>query len=216
MNIVKNVKKTMAALGCLLLVGMLAGCGAKFDAAAYLQANLDNAYKNDSAALIQMKICTAEEASDIYRRGIDGEMNAFLASYNVSDELKGEVRELFEEMFSKVKYTVGEAEKQEKNYVVTVTYEQMQIFAPLMEDYLARAEALAGTIQTLPEEQQVEKLIGTFRDSFRDALAGVQYAQPAQTTINIELTDNVYMPSRSDMEKLEAAFFDMDQLDLQE
>lgn len=58
----KNVKRIALALVCVLMVGILGGCGSKFDAQAYLNALLDASYKNDSTAFVEMKIGTAEEA----------------------------------------------------------------------------------------------------------------------------------------------------------
>lgn len=209
----KHVKKIALALVCVMLVGILGGCGAKFDAAAYLQATLDNSYKNDSSGLVKLKLGTAEEAAKIYEEGIDTEIDAFLQGFNVSEELEQEFRNAFKDMFSKVKYTVGAAEKQKDgSYNVKVTYEKMVIFAPMMEDYLASVMSLQGdpTVASLPQDQQMEKLLELMKDSLKVAMGAITYEEPAELTIRIELKDKLYTPNKNDLAKLEMSLFDMD------
>lgn len=209
----KHVKKIALALVCVMMVGILGGCGAKFDAAAYLKATLDNSYKNDSSGLVKLKIGTAEEAAKIYEEGIDTEINALLQGYNISEELEQEFRNAFKDMFSKVKYTVGEAEKQKDgSYKVKVTYEKMIIFAPMMEDYMAAVMNLQGdpTVASLSQDQQMEKLMELMKDSLKSAMGSVTYEDPKELTIRIELQNKVYTPNTNDLAKLEIALFDMD------
>ena len=80
----KNVKRIALMLVCILVVGVLGGCGAKFDPVAYTQANLDNVFKNDSAKLVEMGAGTAEEAEEIFNQGIDAQMSAFTSRMKIS------------------------------------------------------------------------------------------------------------------------------------
>lgn len=209
----KHVKKIALALASLMLVGILGGCGAKFDASAYLQATLDNSYKNDSSGLVKLKLGTAEEAAAIYEEGIDTEMNAFLSGLTVSDALEAEFREAFKDMFSKVKYKVGDAEKKsDGSYVVTVTYEKMIIFAPMMEEYNQALLNLSGdaSMAALSESEQWEKIMEVMKDSMNTAIGSVTYGEPAELTVRIELKDKLYTPNKNDLADLELALFDMD------
>lgn len=209
----KHVKKIALALVCVMMVGILGGCGAKFDAAAYLKATLDNSYKNDSSGLVKLKLGSAEEAAKIYEEGIDTEIEAFLEGINVSDELEQEFRGTFKDLFSKVKYTVGAAEKQrDGSYNVKVTYEKMVVFAPMMDDYLAAVMNLQGdpTIASLSQDQQMEKLMELMKDSMKTAMSSATYEEPAELTIRIELENKLYTPNKNDLAKLEMALFDMD------
>lgn len=214
----KKVKRMALALVCVLLVGVLCGCGAKFDASGYLGALLDNSYKGDSKAFVDTKIGTAEEAAKIYEQGIDAEMGA-LGVTGISAELEGELREVFKDMLGKVKYTVGEAEKQsDKSYVVTVTYEQMKIFGPTVEQYMANITEMAAAWTSDPasapsEADMMEAIAAELKDCLKENLANVEYAEPATTTVRIELTDNVYSPNTADIQKLEELFFDTDAMD---
>lgn len=130
-------KKLILAVG-ILIVGLLGGCGKKFDAVAYTKAILDNSYKNDPTDFLFMELGTAEEAADLYEQGLDTEVDAMLAAAgNVSDAQAQEFRQVFADILAGAKYTVDEAEKQDDgSFVVTVTYEQMQVFTPAMEQYM--------------------------------------------------------------------------------
>lgn len=212
----KKVKKIALALVCVLLVGALCGCGAKFDASGYLGALLDNSYKGDSKAFVDTKIGTAEEAAKLYEEGIDTEMSGLLAGESLSSELEDEFREVLKDMLSKVKYTVGEAEKQSDNsYVVTVTYEQMKIFEPTMEQYTAEMTEMmtewAADPESAPSEAEMtEAIYAALKDCLKENLVNVEYAEPATTTVRIELSDNVYAPNQSDIQNLETLFLDTD------
>ena len=104
----KKLKKIALLLVGVLMVGMLAGCGQKFDAQAYVKALLDASYKNDSAAFVSTKVGTAEEAAALYEEGIDSELDALLSTFDtfdidVSDESKAEFRQIVKDLLSKVK-----------------------------------------------------------------------------------------------------------------
>lgn len=212
----KKVKKIALALVCVLLVGALCGCGAKFDASGYLGALLDNSYKGDSKAFVDTKIGTAEEAAKLYEEGIDAEMSGLLAGVSLSAELEDEFRAVIKDMLGKVKYTVGEAEKQsDKSYVVTITYEQMKIFEPTMEQYTADITEMmtewANAPESAPsEDEMTEALYAAMKDCLKENLANVEYAEPATTTVRIELSNNVYAPNQSDIQNLETLFLDTD------
>ncbi len=210
----KKVKRIALALVCVLLVGALSGCGSKFDAKGYLNALLDASYKGDSKAFVDMKLGTEDEAAKLYEQGIDAEMSAFLSGVTVSDELESEFRDIFKQMLGSVKYTVGDAEKQGDNYVVTVTYEKMKIFEPVMSQYTEQVTALAAEWQANPdsmpasEDAMMEEILVILRDCMKEALPNVQYAESATTTVRIELINNVYTPNQRDVENLETILFD--------
>lgn len=210
----KNVKKIALALVCVMLVGMLSGCGLGFDVAAYLKANLDNLYKNDSTDLVKMKIGTAEEAETVYKQGIDAEVDGFLKimSISASEELEQEFHEIFEEIFSKVKYTVDKAEKQDDgSYVVTITCEQMQFFGPMTEKYIETVESLQEDVAflSLSESEQMEKVNEELKEIMKSILADVEYAEPVEATVTIERGEKGYLPRQSDLSNLEMELLDI-------
>lgn len=215
------MKKLSIIAAVALTVGLLGGCGSKMDAAAYTKALLDNSYKNDSTDFVALKIGTAEEAADLYEQGLDAETDAMLAQSGnaISDEQAAEFRSVFADILAGAKYTVGEAEKQDDNsYVVTITYEQMQIFGPVMKEYIPEvedmgntwAEAYAAGEEIPSDEEMVAAIIDLMKDLFVEKLQTVTYADPQTTTIRIELKDNVYGPNQTDLMNLEASLFDVE------
>lgn len=212
----KVLRKIALVLSCVMMMGLLGGC-ASFDASAYLAALLDNSYKNDSAALVEMGIATAEEASALYEDGLDLEVSGITSAAGITEEQAEGLRDVIADMLAGAKYTVGEAEKQDDgSYVVTVTYEQMNIFAPTLENYMTTVEemitawteaALAGE-EVASEEEMMEEVIGAFETTLSDTLANVTYAEPQTMTVRIELVDGSYTPNEDDLYNLEYALFD--------
>lgn len=210
-------KKIAVLLIVALSAGLLGGCGPQFDAAAYVKALLDNSYKNDSKAFVEQKLGTAEEAAEIYNQGVEHAISDILIDeenegFSVSEDLLKEYRTTFETIFSKVNYTVGEAEKQEDgSYMVTVTYETMDVFANAMSDYDERvaewteslsADVIAGA--EFPEEEELYNILfELLKDCINDAVSNVGYSAPQEMTITVELSDGVYSPNQSDIEALE-------------
>lgn len=215
------MKKLSLILAGALTVGLLGGCGNSFDAAAYAKALLDNSYKNDSTQFVSMKIGTAEEAAALYEQGLDANVDAMVSSAggSISTEQAESFRQVFADIYGGAKYTVGEAEKQgDDTFVVTITYEQMNVFEPAMTAYMDEvnsmveewtAAAMAG--EDVPSEAEMsEQIIATYKDCFVDSLANVTYDEPATATLRIELIDNVWTPNEDDVMNLEMIFFDME------
>ena len=214
----KMMKKLALIMSCIMMAGMLAGC-AKFDASAYLAALLDNSYKNDSTALVELGIGTAEEAVTIYEQGLDTEMQALTSSAGISAEQAEGLRDVIADMLAGAKYTVGEAEAQDDgSYVVTVTYEQMNVFGPTIENYMAETEAIvaewteaymAGE-EVASEDELMAEVIDLFGTVLADSVANATYEAPQTTTVRIEKVDNAYQPNTEDLTNLEYVLFDSD------
>lgn len=210
----KNLKKAALLLVSVLGISVLGGCGG-FDASAYTKALLDNSYKNDSTDFVDLKIGTAEEAAELYEQGLDNEINTMTSMVDLSDELLAEYREVYASIYANVRYTVGEAEKQDDgSYVVSVTYEQMQIFGPSVEAYTNEVTELINEWTEsgeIPDTDEIyEQSFTILKDCLKENLDTVTYAEPQTTTIRIELNDNVYSPNQDDLVKLESVLFDMD------
>lgn len=208
------MKKLSVIAACLAMVGLLGGCGSNFDASGYVKALLDNSYKNDSTQFVSMKIGTADEASRLYEEGLDTEMNAMIESmgYDVTDEQRQDFRESFANILSGAKYTVGEAEKQDDgSYIVTVTYERMQIFEPTFEIYMDKImEIRDGLTGDESDDEIVTMAFDAIKVSLDEAFANVSYEEPETTTITIDLIDRVYTPDENDLYDLETSLFDID------
>lgn len=213
----KLMKKVALVLVAVMALSLLGGCGQKFDASAYLKAILDNSYKNDSTAFVELKIGTAEEAAALYEEGIETELQGLVASAEISEEQGAQFREVLADMLGGVKYTVGEAEKQDDDsYIVTITYEQMNVFGPTVETYMADIEAMATAWAESGEypsdEEMNEAILESLKNCLAETLANVTYDEAATTTVKIELVDNVYTPVEADLYNLEYVLFDLEEL----
>ncbi len=215
----KKMKKMSILLAAVVIATMLVGCGS-FDASGYMKALLDNSYKNDSTAFVDQKVGTAEQAKELYDLGIETELNSLISGVTISDELKNEFTTTLQDVYKSVKYTVGEAEKQDDDsYVVEVKYQKMKVFAPAMEKFQAEQQAytdeLSEQVQNggeYPSEDEISEQVYTMlKDAIKDAAANAEFEDEASTTVRIELKDKVYSPNQDDVEALEYALFDLEE-----
>jgi len=212
-KITKRITRILFVLFGVLMTGMLSGCTSDKSVRTYLQALLDASYKNDPAAFVEMELGTAEEAQALYNQGIDTGIGVFCSRLGVSDNYREEFRQVYMDMLGKVRYTVEDAQKQsDGSYVVTVSYEKMNIFKPAMalhqENVAAMMEEWANTSERPSEEEMVAAVCSTFKNSMETVLAEVQYDAAASMTVRVELINNVYTPNTADIEELEKALFD--------
>lgn len=204
----------IVVLVSVLVAGILTGCISDNTVRTYLQALLDASYKNDPGAFVEMKLGTAEEAQALYEQGIDTGVGAFCSRLGAPDEYKDEFRQTYMDMLGKVRYTVGDAEKQsDGSYVVTVSYEKMNVFKPALALHQENVASMmenkwANTSNTPTEEEMVADVILEFKNSMETVLADVEYSEAASMTVRIELADNVYKPNADDIAELEKALFD--------
>lgn len=214
----KFTKKLSVLLACVMAACILGGCGSSFDASAYVKALLDNSYKNDSTDLVAQKIGTAEEAAALYEEGIDLEIEALTEGVTLSDELLAEYRDTMGNIFAAVKYTVGDAEKQsDGSYVVTIEYQQMQIFDAAMglyeEAFTAWYEEVENDIAAggdVPSDDEMyEQIYAIMKDCLDEALTTVTYGDTQTLTIRVEVVDNVYTPNETDLTNLECSLLDI-------
>lgn len=209
----KKITKILFLLIGVLLLGIVSGCTSDKSVKTYLQALLDASYKNDSGAFVEMKLGTAEEAQALYEQGIDTGLDVFCSRLGVYDEYKEDFRQIYMDMLGKVHYTVENAEKQsDGSYIVTVTYEKMNIFKPALalhqENVAAMTDEWANASEPPAEEEMVAAVYTEFKNSMETVLAEVQYDAAASLTVRIELVDNVYTPNTADIAELEKVLFD--------
>lgn len=214
------MKKLSMILAGALTVGVLGGCGNSFDAAEYVRAILDNSYKNDSSKFVSMKVGTAEEASDLYEQGVKGEVDALVylsGAGTATDEQYEELKDVFVGIYEATKYTVDGSEKQDDgSYLVTITYEQINVLGPAMEAYNTEAEALIADWDSTGEypstDEMSKQFIDAYIDCFSDALANVTYDEPATATIKVELVNQVWTPNETDVQNFQTSLFDIEAL----
>lgn len=215
----KHRSRIFAFVAILLMtVLVFSGCQNEFDASSYLKAILDNSYKHDSTAFLEEKIGTEEQAEDLFQEGIDNNMEAMTASLSVPEDQEEDFRLLFEEVYGKADYTVGEAEKQEDDsYVVTVTYRPMVLFSQvetqlteevnnLTQSYIDQA---MNSGEVPDEETMTLEILQIYKDLIRAQLENLTYGEEQSCQIRIELNDKVYTPNSDDLITLENGILGM-------
>lgn len=143
----KLIKRSIALCLVLVMALTLTACGGGVtasDAKDLVQGNLDEIYlgKFDPEYLKLVDI-TEEEARQTYEEGLEVEAEMFayyFDIYNMTDELKEEIIELYQEIYAQSKYTVGEASKlDESTFAVKVQVSPLDIFELVVD---ASEEAL--------------------------------------------------------------------------
>ncbi|MEY8391756.1 hypothetical protein D3Z36_14020 [Lachnospiraceae bacterium] len=214
----KKMKKAAILLVAMLMATVLGGCGS-FDASGYIKALLDNSYKNDSAAFVEQKIGTKEEASELYELGIENALKSLTSGTQISDELQQEYETVVRDIYKSVKYTVGEATKKDDgSYEVEVKYQKMKVFSAAMEKYEAASDAYVqemtekvGNGEEGPsEEEALEQSFSMLKDAIQESLGNVEYEDEQSATVRVELKDKVYTPNEDDVFNLEQKMFDIE------
>lgn len=209
----EKFKRLSFVLVIIVSLGLLGGCTSNKDISKYLKALLDTSYKNDTSGFVNMKLGTEDEAKALYNQGIDDGVTAFCDSLGVSDELGDDFKALYVNMLKLVKYEVGEAVKQsDGSYIVTVTYQKMNIFKPAVELYSDNVAALvdewASSDEEIDDEEKQRRVILEFKDCMETVMSQVTYDEPQEMTVRIELDDNKYAPNMDDVAELETALMD--------
>lgn len=196
-------KKRVALLAvCALIMSVLVGCGNQFDASKYVQAQMDNSYKNDSSLVVEEGYATKEEADQVYEEEIDTLVDNFFYGVTVSEDVEARYNELFRKMLAQADYTVGEAEKQsDGSYVVKVEYKKMKVFEPSMNKLQENAEQLA--------DAEVDEYFEAFADYMEEAIdGGLEYGDAQTIDLRIQIVNKTYTLNTTDIETLNNGLFD--------
>lgn len=218
----KHITKKMLALMLALVTTLsLSGCSlfAQFDASGYTQAVLDAATKAEFDKYIELTNSTAEDAQAEY----DEVLESFLAEFeavSISDELLANYKQLFVDLLAKTKYTVGEAEKDGKTFLVPLTIEPLIIY----EGFNAEVEQATAAFQEevmaeynesgeMPSDEEIyERSFQLIYDIMSARLASATYGEPQTITITVsQNSDGLWGISDSDYENMVSLLVDQNQ-----
>lgn len=208
----KQTKRVAALMMiCAMVLAVFTGCGNSFDASKYVQAQLDNSYKNDSSLALEQNLCTADEASALYEDGVDQQVDGFFYGVTVSDDLRARYRTIFADMLSKADYTVGEAEKGSDNtHSVSIEYKKMKIFEPALAATMEKAADLDATDM----DQFQEDFFALMADCLEAELSkGLEYGDAQTMTMRVEVQDKTYVLNTDDINSLTQGLFDTEAID---
>ncbi len=182
-----------------LITAILAGCTKDFDASGYTKAVLDVSYKNEIEDYIELTKSSKEEAETIFSKNMDATMSDFEA-LNLSDELEKSYRTLFEDLAKNVKYSVGEAVKDEDdNFTVKVSIEPITLFDDTYDEFQAKAQEYAENMtndvmngKAMPSDEEMQnEIYKIYYDILRSSMdAGIQYGEAQTVTVHVKQNEN--------------------------
>lgn len=214
-------KKMQAAGLAVVLALLLCGC-TPFDACAYTQAVLDVSYKNQTESYIEITGASPEEADAVFQKNLDATMQEF-QNMELTGELEEQYRTLFEEVVKQVKYTVGEAVKEEDgNFTVDVEIRPILLFDDTYEEFQTKAEDYAAGLTNevmngaeMPSDEEIQaKVYQIYYEVLKAGMdAGVNYGAPENITVHIHKTeDGVYEIPDEDLRALDNAMISQEKL----
>ncbi|MBD5545087.1 MAG: hypothetical protein HDR01_12855 [Lachnospiraceae bacterium] len=205
----KHISKKLLALTLALVTTLsLSGCSlfAQFDAASYTQAVLDAATKAEFDKYIELTGSTTEDAQAEY----DEVLESFLTEYeelSISDELLEKYKQLFIELLAKTKYSVGEAEKDGKTFIVPLTIEPLIIYDGFDEEIEEASNAFREELEAevaesgeIPSEDELlERSYQLAYDIMSARIASATYGEPQTITVTVsQNSDGLWGISDSD------------------
>jgi len=184
----------------------------------YLDALMDVVYRNDSQAFVALGLGTAEDATCLYNAVLDSELLGMelesILGIKCPETIENDLRALMIQLLGNARYAVTGCELQpDGTYKVTIIYEQMILFKPLMEQYLAAVSDLSRSWMANPasapsEEDAMIQLLTALCSTLRTCLDNITYAAPTITTVTFELQNGAYLPNMDDIVNLETLLFD--------
>lgn len=193
---------------------------------AFVQGKLDMLYKGqyNKDYLEEMEM-TEEEAASYHNDFCLGEAYFFenyIGSVDVpTEETDQEIADLYKEIYSHCKYTVGKGNKLESgNFAVEVTFEPLDImtkFTPddfqlVFEDVLTAHNILDyDTLQALSDEEYAAldaEYTGKVLDMIRAELPNIGYGEEKSVTVQIKDTADYYEPVQDDFDRIDNAIID--------
>ncbi len=212
----QGMKKILTTVVALLVIVNLSGCAifdmfGDFDAQRYTQGCLDAAFKGEFDDYTATTGMTKEEAQKEYDERMDKEIQS-MGVAGISDEMKQKYKDLFEDIYSKCKYEVGEAKKNsDDSFTVPVTTYKLKVFDGCMEriqtDITKWAEEIIASGASQPSNDEViDKTMNIMLDCINENLEKAEYGDA--TTVEITVKGNKdgskteYSISESDFEKI--------------
>lgn len=200
----KQLAKRFFALALILaLVLSLTACGG-FDAASYVQGNLDANFKgvvSDS----YVKQVDSDEATILaqYEQTLDSFVDSEISSQDltrdeITDECYENIRGFYKELLNSLKYTVGKSTKTSDGFDVELTCEAINFSEQLNEADFSTAmnDILAVYMQkeTMTDDDYIQlysDLMNKYIDLYYAALSNASYSPAEAMTLHLEMENNV-------------------------
>ncbi|MGN1167665.1 MAG: hypothetical protein ACI4S2_14695 [Lachnospiraceae bacterium] len=193
-----------------LTVWAITGCGMKEkDAKAYVQATLDANYKGDFKEYIEITDSTEEEAKEIYENNMNIVMSSFVESDNITDEMNAKYKKLFQDIYAKANYTIGEVEKTGEGFDVEVKTAQFQVFDGVEDELVEKAtKEVEKSKEQLSEEEIDTIACEVLYELLSDKVNNPVYENEQSLTVKIiKDSDGVWMIPEEYLDEIDKALF---------
>ena len=140
----KLLKRFAAAAMAVALVAGLTACESgggisKFDASVYVKGLLDQCYRGEyDSEFLDLMDMTQNEADETYLSNLEVDAMNFADYYyiyNLTDEVEGQITDLFQQMYDKVAYTVKPAVKTDSGFSVEIAVTPIDVYTLVDEGY---------------------------------------------------------------------------------
>ena len=168
-------------------------------------------YKADFGEYAKITDSSEEEAKKLFDNNIDTVTNSLgFSALGATEETTEKYRELLKEIFSKVKYTVGEAKETDGSFEVEVKAEPMEIFSGIQDELIEKLQDKVA--ESGVEEDEVNQLaIDMLYDLLSEKLAEVSYGEAQSVTVHVTKdSNNVWNITESDLQAVDAALFNIE------
>lgn len=214
----KRVKICCSLLLIFLTILSTVGCGAKTDAMEYVSGSLDAAYKASYDTYMKVTGCEKKEAQKLHKRRLK-ECMSYVENANISEELQGKYRELFEDFLKSAFYSVDSVKKKNGEYLVSIKVNPYNMFSDIEEElgqavdaYYEEVTASAAASGTpLPNDQEArEKVYELLFQILEEHGAHITYGEEKVVTIRVKKTDfKNFVIEKEDLQKLDNVLLDM-------
>jgi len=208
----KNFRKkfTVIAVLAAMVATVLTGCAKKFDAATYVKGTLDAYFKNE---ISDQYVKLVDGGKEAIQKGHDDQIEMLLdeiREMDASDELINQYRDMYIDLFSKCKYTIGEAveDKSTNNFTVTVTVEPLkmemeEIGTKVMTHITEWAQTQDQTDAEAYQAAGTEELLTYMLSLFQEALAAPEYLEAQTFDVHVNKgANNIYQISEDELAKV--------------
>lgn len=190
---------------------LLGGCGKKLtteNAPDYVKSALDACYKADFDAYMEFTGSTKRRArEELYQDGLDANMEASgLMDSIVDEELQEQYRQLFADLLSVCKYTVGEAKEDGDGFSVDVTVEPFIMFDGLQEELLTLLATEDAS--TMTPEELTQYTFEKMYELMSSKLDAPEYGDSQTLTVHIQPDDDgVQAINEDDLTSVDLAMY---------
>lgn len=180
---------------CIVIIGLMCcftACSLKSDAGERVQAYLDMTAKKEYHTYAKLSKKSESEVKNERESLLRREVNRFLSDTTVSDQTRQNISMMFDMLYSKWNYEVGEAsENEDGSFVVPVTIRQLKAFTGVQEVVKERIHARTDSVKEGTEQYQ-ELYYQTLAETVMVNANAGEYTSASTVRVNIspEETDD--------------------------